>query len=948
MPDNDLSVSMDKWTTEKVNELVKMMDNGVNSKNNPFLDGKIEWRKGNILFEYTENELAEIKKCASDVIYFANKYCYSMTDEGIALLKVRDYQEDMLRDFQENRFCIAMQPRQSGKAQPLDSIVWKESGKTKFGELMVGDQIYDANGKLTNVIGIYPQGERDVYELTFADGTTARSCQEHLWTVEKNDGNIRTLQLKDIIKDGILTNRGDYKWFVKTTEPVQFPEADLPMDPYFLGLLIGDGGIAHNNIGFATIDDEILNYLKENVLEHFDVPLKQFPSSRSFEYTMVRNIGGTKSNITDILRELDLMGKKSDKKFIPKKYLYGSIPQRLSILQGLMDTDGSITENSGIEFSTASERLGNDVQQLCESLGIVVRRTIKNTHYIDTDGVKINCLQAHRLKLQLPNDYPYPIFRLTRKQSRVRNKKYDWGKYRGIAKVELVGKEKVQCIMVDNEDHLYLTDHFIPTHNTITTSIFLTWYLLFNTDKNLMVLANNGTTAEELIDKIKVILANLPFFLKPGMLVNNVMSMKFDNGCRLFGRTTTKTSGIGMTIHFLYVDEFANIQPNFIDPFWRAVYPTLSASKISRCIITSTPNGMNKFYEIYTGAMKVKGELGKNEFKAIRVDWWQVPGRDEAWREREIGNLGSEEDFNQEYGLQFLSSSKLLLDGQTLRGLKQLINEYKWIEIGDLHDIDADYENLRWHPKFNIDNIQETDQFVITIDTSGGGGGDYTVLNIFKLIPMPVNIIKSKIGYADEADFFSLLQVGLFRNNNQTIEEVLPILETIIYKVIGPEQVKIVLEMDFKGELLFEKMSNHKEFFEDMFIHTKHSEKAKRLTPGIKLNPKNKYEYCVEMRRLVKHGRILPNEKTTFDELSAFGMNKKGSYSSQIGHDDIAMSVVNMNTFFSSPQYYEMIESVYDTLEDTYKKAIEEKLNNPADDDKSKKEDYSIFKDMLN
>jgi hypothetical protein len=189
---------------------------------------------------------------------------------------------------------------------------------------------------------------------------------------------------------------------------------------------------------------------------------------------------------------------------------------------------------------------------------------------------------------------------------------------------------------------------------SITSAVILVWYLLFNHDKNAMILANVGSTAEELMDKIKAIIKGLPFFLKPGIIVNNVMSMKFDNGCRAIAKTTTKTSAIGFTIHFLYMDEFAHIHPNFIESFFRSTYPTVSSSKVSRIIITSTPNGMNKFHDIYQGAVS-----GENSFNPVRVDWWQVPGRDEKWKNEEIANLGSEELFNQEYGNQFLSSSTL-------------------------------------------------------------------------------------------------------------------------------------------------------------------------------------------------------------------------------------------------------------------------------------------------
>jgi hypothetical protein len=902
--------AINMWSTEKVEEIMQKLDEGVQPKVTPFWDGKPEWKLANISFEYTPEELSEIEKCATDIIYFANTYCFSMTDEGIQKIKLRDYQEDVLRDYQDNRFNIFLAPRQIGKAQPLDSIVWGENGKIKFGDLNVGDKIYGADGKLTNVVGIYPQGIKDIYKITFSDGTSVRCCKEHLWTVETAEGKTFTLQLSDLIDRGILTTRGDYKFFVKTTQPVEFKPREFSIDPYTLGLIIGDEGVSQSCTTNSTNDVELVEHFNKVCAEH---------------------------NLRHELNKLGLGGALSNSKFIPSDYLYGSIEQRIALLQGLMDTDGHCSKKSNIEFCTVSEKLADDVQQLCESLGIVIRRSTKNTSYVNKEGVRVECQLAHRLKLQLPNNFPYPIFRLARKQENVRNKRYDWGRRRGIAKIELVSSEEAQCIQVDNEDHLYLTDHFIPTHNTVITGIYLSWYLLFNVDKNLMVLSNTGSTTEEIIDKIKTVLSNLPFFMKPGIFVNNVMSMKFDNGCRLIGRTTTKNSAIGFTIHNLFCDEFAHIHPNFIEPFWRSVYPTLSSSKVSRCTLTSTPNGLNKFHEIYQGAVE-----GKNEFNPIRVDWWQVPGRDEEWMQREIANLGSIEDFNQEYGNQFLASDKLLLDGQTLSGMKNKVREFRWMQLSDLDDTGVDYEHLKWHPLFDFDKVSESDQFVFSIDTANGGGGDHTVINIFKLIPMPPAMVGKKLHYQDESDFFSLMQVGLFRNNRQNIEEVQVIIEALLFKIFSPEQVKVVLEMDFKGNLLYDRISMHADFWEDIFIHTKHTQSATQLKPGVKLNPKNKLEYCIELKRLIKGARIITFDKLTFDELSAFGVNNRGSYSSQSGHDDIAMTLVNLTVFFDSPQYYEMVEISFDYLDDKYKKAINEKLNNNVDD--SPDFDFSDFK----
>ncbi len=459
---------------------------------------------------------------------------------------------------------------------------------------------------------------------------------------------------------------------------------------------------------------------------------------------------------------------------------------------------------------------------------------------------------------------------------------------------------------------------------SITSSIILVWYLLFNHDKNAMILANVGDTAEELMDKIKAIIKGLPFFLKPGMLVNNVMSMRFDNGCRILAKTTTKTSGIGFTIHFLYMDEFAHINANFIEAFFRSTYPTVSSSKVSRIIITSTPNGMNKFYEIYQGALN-----GENSFNPIRVDWWQVPGRDDEWKKREIGNLGSEELFNQEYGNQFLSSSSLLLGSDELRKIRNNETEYKWKELSPLHYADINYENLIWHPKFDIDKANESGKkFVFSVDLSSGAKGDFTVINIFKVTPLPKSVIEKMDEYEDEADFFGLVQVGIFRDNEIKLEDFTKLLQVLCSEIFNVDRVKIALEMNYKGELVYDKLSQRDDFYDEMFLFTKHTEAARVLKPGIKYNEKNKMKYCELLRSLMRRDRILVNEKKwTIPELFTFGLNNSGTYSSQSGHDDVAMTLVNLPGLFDGYDFNQMVGEVFDELEENaYKDMIIKKL----------------------
>lgn len=784
-----------RWSTQRVDEIIAAMDKGYETPINPFWDGKPEWRAGGILFDYTPEEVAELKRCAEDVIYFANKYCFVMTEEGIRNIALRDYQVDILRAYQAHNKVVFVAPRQIGKCFSFaTTLTVKQNGRIRC--VSIGELYYEELAKIRQL-------------------TPVEIAKKLLWEIYSK------YPVKIIPHLIHLIEQREYN-----------------------GLNLDENNPNKKILNTIKLEDEVL------ALSH---------------------------NGFQPVTELHLTQPYS---------IY-----RLSLA-------------NGYQIECADEHIVFD-----------------SKHH-------------ERLVCELaPGDLI----------------KTDAG-VSAVLSVEKIGPSvsMFDC-SIDSADHSYYTNGVL-SHNTITTAIFLSWYLLFNTDKNLMILANNGATSEELVDKVKTVLSNLPFFLKPGINVNNVMTMKFDNGCRLFGRTTTKTSGIGFTIHFLYMDEFAHIHPNFIEPFYRAVYPTIAASKSSRVIITSTPNGMNKFYDIYTAAMLPEGDPGKNDYFPLRVDWWQVPGRDEAWMKREIANLGSEEDFNQEYNCQFLASSKLLLDSENLTRIKASTVEYEWREIDAMDDVLPDrskYEHLRWHPRFDLDSISPNDRFVISVDTAGGGGADYTVANIFKLVPMSLPNIQGRLSYRDESDFLGVLQVGIFRSNRAGVEELQPIMEALLYQVFGEDRTAVVLEMDFKGNILYEKMSTHDRFFSAMFVHTRHTENAKIMRPGIRLNPKNKLEYCWEMRKLVKAGRIMLTEKTTFNELAAFGLTGKGSYCSQTGHDDIAMTVVNLCTYFSSTQYISQMEDIYDKLPRQYREAIAEKLNALDDGDQGGPIDNGFLRDMM-
>lgn len=200
----------------------------------------------------------------------------------------------------------------------------------------------------------------------------------------------------------------------------------------------------------------------------------------------------------------------------------------------------------------------------------------------------------------------------------------------GVQKINYISKKGYTLSMfdltVDHPNHRFYTNGIL-SHNTISSAIFILHTILFNNDKNAMIVANKGDTATEIVDKIKSIYTLVPFFLKPGIKVWNQKSLTFDNGCRIKTSARSKTPAIGFTIDLLYLDEFAHIPSNIIEPYYTAAFPVTSAVQNSKIIITSTPNGMNLFHKILSDAERPEGDPLKNNYKATRVYWHQVPGR---------------------------------------------------------------------------------------------------------------------------------------------------------------------------------------------------------------------------------------------------------------------------------------------------------------------------------
>ena len=467
---------------------------------------------------------------------------------------------------------------------------------------------------------------------------------------------------------------------------------------------------------------------------------------------------------------------------------------------------------------------------------------------------------------------------------------------------------------------------------TVTASIFNAWYITFNYDKTTLLLANKSESTKEIIDKAKVVVENLPFFMKPGIIKYDVMNVRSDNGCRLVGQSTTAKSGIGFTIHNLYLDEFAHIHPTIVDSFYENVYPTLSASKISRINITSTPNGFNKFYEIYSEA-----EKGNNEYVATRIDWWQHPDRDDAWYKRELGNLGSEDAFNRQYGNEFTSSSSLLLSPGTMKHLRSNAKKFEWYDFEEFDNIHIDTKGyLGFDPDWDVEDAGNSQRYYLfSVDIAEGNGGDYSVINMFEVVPMEDDDIRNFVSPGAMYDFFKLKQVGVFKSNEHPIEDFAKILYTLAVDIFNVENTKLVIEYNTYGSILLKYLSTvfpgRNDFEDEMVLRFKHRHDAKTLKPGIRLKSDNKSVFCQNFKKLIEMNKLKLSDIDTVQEASLFGVLKNNSYGAQMGHDDIIMTAITATEFFGTTDYADYVEELLDIIDPEKHTLMEEVLYKESD-----------------
>lgn len=375
------------------------------------------------------------------------------------------------------------------------SVSWK-----RHGDLVVGDYVFARDGSPTKVLGVFPQGERDVYRVTMGDGRILDVSDNHLWAVYPNrrsrEEGPTIYSTETLMNKGLVSKqrngRQGMKYVVPMNKPVQWPTVDLPVDPYALGALIANGSLTEKALVVSSDDEETVARVGQAIgAASWDQDRSNyswcFRTGETWGDSMKRRI-----QLTDVFvgEVSELIGVKSPQRFIPEQYLHSSIEQRWALVQGLFDCDGSIGACDGdrynVSYATASERLAEDVRMLLFSLGVPCS---VNQRVRERNG---DTRVEYEVHVKAHNSDKHLFFRLDRKKSlaikaqsvsKQREKRFDYVGIRSIEKLDQ--KAEMTCIYVDNDEHLYQAGDFIVTHNTEVTKQLAK--ILFGDDQRHLV-----------------------------------------------------------------------------------------------------------------------------------------------------------------------------------------------------------------------------------------------------------------------------------------------------------------------------------------------------------------------------------------------------------------------------------------------------------------------------
>ena len=388
----------------------------------------------------------------------------------------------------ENRLGIYVGLAGTGKAMPKDTLIPTPDGEKLLGEIKVGDFVFDRKGHPTKVLGVYDRGVRRCFELTFSDGRKTRCCDEHIWPCYTSKKNLKNLTLQEMMEKGIrISAKSGARFRMPINGCVEFSEKELPVHPYILGVFLGDGCCKERYLTLSSNDLPVV----EKVAKLLNATAEKL-SENNYSWRFMK--GGKAITTKEVFGDIaSWVMRGSNEKAIPADYLHGSRDQRIALLQGLFDTDGSVSSKSNglASFSTTSSELYAGVSYLLRSLGLSASTSSKA---VCRGRVKQNgtCSTDYVVRTHLKPDQFDVCFSLPRQIEKL---KAVFGAFKRPSKcterVALTDVREIEpcdqvCILVDNPEHLFLANDFLVTHNTHRA--IEDWFVpSFNGGKNLMV-----------------------------------------------------------------------------------------------------------------------------------------------------------------------------------------------------------------------------------------------------------------------------------------------------------------------------------------------------------------------------------------------------------------------------------------------------------------------------
>ena len=448
-------------------------------------------------------------------------------------------------------------------------------------------------------------------------------------------------------------------------------------------------------------------------------------------------------------------------------------------------------------------------------------------------------------------------------------------------------QEKMVNTIHKNRFSIFCTPRQVGKSTTVI-SYFL-WYVLFNEDVNIAVLANKGSLARDILSRLQLAYENLPKFLQQGVLIWNKGNIELENGSKIIASSTSSSAIRGGSYNMILLDEFAFVPPNIADEFMASVYPTISSGTSTKIVVVSTPNGLNHFYKMWEDAKDKR-----NNYVPVNVHWRDVPGRDDAWRDETIRNIG-EERWAQEFEGEFVGGTNTLIHNRTLKTLvfKSPVENRSGIDI---------YE----HPK-------EDRIYAMGVDVSRGENLDYSAFSVFDATEFPYR----QVAKYRSSSVSPLLYPNIIASCAQNYNNAYVLIET---NGIG-QQVADILhgEMEYENIVLITAKGRAGQVFDGGF-----GKGATQL--GITMSKKVKQVGCSMLKDLIEGEKLITNDFETISELSSF-VSKAQSYEADVGcHDDLVMSMLLFAWLTSQPHFKDITDL------DLRRRMLEEKMQAMEDE----------------